>query len=112
MFQKFSATLNDTVASDRNLLYLYQAYIKTILNIYKKTYNTRLISKGWAKDTAIRIAVCDLAGANTGVINRATRIAISEVVILVGRPHLDIFYKSKISPPRITLPSKLMFSTN
>ena len=50
------------------------------------------IIRGLGKDTARQMALIDLAGANTGVKDRATRFAASGVIKLVGRPYLDIFH--------------------
>ena len=64
------------------------------------------------KNTARQMAVTDLAGANTGLRDRATRFAASTKIKLVNRPHIDIFHQSQIIPPGITLRIKLMPSVN
>ena len=58
------------------------------------------------------MAVTDLAGANTGLRDRATRFSASALIELVGRPHLDIFHQSWIIPPGISLRIKLLPSAN
>ena len=110
LFREISATFNDTPASDPNPLYPYRAYLETILNYSEETQKTRLLSEGWAKDTARQMAVTDLAGANTGLRDRATRYAASGVIELFGRPH--IFHQSRIIPPGIFLRIKLLPSAN
>ena len=112
LFREISATLNDTPASDPNPLYPYRAYLETILNYSEETQKTRLLSEGYAKDTARQRAVTDLAGANTSLRDRATRFAASAVIELVNRPHLDIFHQSRIIPPCISLRIKLLPSEN
>ena len=112
LFREISATLNDTPASDPNLLYPYRAYLDTILNYSEETQKTRLLSENWAKDTARQMAVTDLAGANIGLKDRATRFAARAVIELVGRFQLDIFHQSRIKPPGIALRIKLLPSAN
>ena len=99
LFREISATLNDTPASDPNPLYSYRAYLETMLNYSEQTQKTRLLSVGWAKDTARHMAVTDLADANTCLRDRATRFTASAVIELVGRPYLDTFHQSRIIPP-------------
>ena len=112
LFREISATLNDTPVSDPNPDYPYRAYIETILNFSEETQKTRLITEGWYKDTAGQMAVTDMGGANIGLKDRATRLAKSVVIELVGRPHLDIFHQSRVLPPGLTLRIKLIPSSN
>ena len=58
------------------------------------------------------MAVTDLACANTGLRDRATRFAASAVIELVGRFQLDIFHQSLIIPPGFFLRIKLLPSAN
>ena len=112
LFCEINATLNDTPVSDPNPLYPYRSYIETILNFSEDTQKTRLLSEGWVKDTARNVAVTDLAGGNTGLRDRATRFAESDVIELVGRPQCDIFHQSQIIPPGLTLRIRLMLAAN
>ena len=58
------------------------------------------------------MAVTDLAGANIGLRNRASRFPASPVIELVGRFHLAIFHQSRIIPQGIALRIKLLPSVN
>ena len=112
LFREIYATLNDTPVSDPNPDYPYRALFETILNFSEETQKTRLLTEGWHKDTAGQMAVTELAGANIGLKDRATRLAKSALVELVGRPHLDIFHQSRVLPPGLTLRIKLIPSSN
>ena len=112
LLREISTTLTYTPASDPNPLYPYRAYLETIWNYSEETQKKRLLSEGMAKDTARQLAVADLAGANTGLRDRATRFAASAVIELVGSPHLDIFHQSRIIPPGISRRIKLLPSSN
>ena len=96
MFREIDVTLNDTPASDPNSLYPYRAYLETLLNYSEEVQKNRLLTEGWVKDTAAQMAVTDLAGANIGLKDRATRSATSKLMNLVGRPHLDIFHQGRL----------------
>ena len=112
LFREIDASLNDTPVSDPNPDYPYRAFIETILNFSEETQKTRLITEGWHKDTAGQMAVTDMAGANIGLKDRATRFAKSVLIELVGRPHLDIFHQSRVLSPGLTLRIKLIPSSN
>ena len=114
LFREITASLNDTPVSDPNPLYPYRAYLETLLNYSEDVQKYRLITEGWAKDTAGQMAVTSLAadGANIGLKDRATRFATSTVVELVGRPHLDIFHQNRLIPPGTALRIKFIPSSN
>ena len=112
MFREIDVTLNDTPASDPNSLYPYRAYLETLLNYSEEVQKNRLLTEGWVKDTAAQMAVTDLAGANIGLKDRATRSATSTLMNLVGRPHLDIFHQGRLICPNVALRIKLIPSSN
>ena len=112
LFREISATLNDTPVSDPNPLYPYRAYLETLLNYSEEVQKYRMITEGWAKDTAGQMDVTELGGTNIGLKDRATRFATSTVVELVGRPHLDIFHQNRLIPPGSALRIKLIPSSN
>ena len=112
MFREIDATLNDTPASDPNSLYPYRAYLETLLNYSEEVQKNRLLTEGWVKDTAGQMAVTDLAGANIGLKDRATRSATSTLMNFVGRPHLDIFHQGRLISPNVALRIKLIPSSN
>jgi hypothetical protein len=112
IFREISATLNDTPVSDPNPLYPYRAYLETLLNYDEEVQKNRMITEGWAKDTAGKMDVTELGGTNIGLKDRATRFATSTVVELVGRPHLDIFHQNRLIPPGSALRIKLIPSSN
>ena len=45
--------------------------------------------------------VTDVTGANVGLRTRAERFARSNVVELIGRPHLDVFQQDRLIPTRV-----------
>ena len=108
LFQDIIPTLGSVQANIPSNMYPYRSYMETALNYSKETQETRLLSEGWVKDTAGSMAVTDLAGANTGLRDRATWFATSNVVEFVGRPHCDIFHQSRLIPPKIDLTLKLI----
>ena len=112
LFREISATLNDTPVSDPNPDYPYRALLETILNFSEDTQKTRLITEGFYKDTAGHMAVNEMAGANIGLKDRATRLSKSVVIEMVGRPHLDIFHQNRVLPPGLTLRIKLIPSSS
>ena len=77
----FAPILQQTV-----LLNAHRAYLSTLINFSEETQKTRLLCKGWTKDTSGHMGVTDVTGDNQGLRTRAAQFAPSRVVELIGRP--------------------------
>ena len=87
--------------SDANNFYPYRAFFETFLSYNKDVQDTRLDTECWRKDTEGHFndfSVGD-GGTNLGFKTRAAKFAESSVVVLQGRPHLDLFHQDKDIPP-------------
>ena len=66
MYREISMELNGRNVGDTSQLYPYRSNWETLLNFSKETQETRLICKGWTKDTSGQMGVTALSGNNTG----------------------------------------------
>ena len=107
-----SVKLNGKPVRKPNHLYPYRAYQETLINYNKQTQNTRLLCEGWTNETAEHMNVTDVTGANVGLCTRAERFARSNVVQLIGRPHLDVFQQDCLIPPRVDVDIRLIPAAN
>ena len=112
LFSQMNVEFNGKPVSEPNHLYPYRAYLETLINYSKETQNTRLLCEGWTKDTAEHMNVTDVTGANVGLRTRAGRFARSNVVELIGRPHLDVFQQDRLIPPRVDVHLRLIPAAN
>jgi len=112
LFAQVSVEFNGKPVSEPNHLYPYRAYLETLINYSEETQKTRLLAKGWTKDTSGHMGVTAVNGNNAGLVTRTARFATSTEVELVGRPHLDVFQQNKLIPAGVDLHLKLIPSAS
>ncbi len=97
------------VVSDPNGLYMYRAYLETLLTFPKDCMDTQLQNAIWYKDTAGHMQDFNVnnAATNIGFKNRAALFAESHEVEMVGRPHCDLFNVGVTMPSRCNLKLRL-----
>ncbi|KAF0155389.1 MAG: hypothetical protein FD188_3140 [Ignavibacteria bacterium] len=110
LFMSAEMELGSTMVTDPNTKYGFRAIIENLLSSTKLISETRMVAEGWKKDTSGHMNDADTAGANTGLTARTRWFALSNVVTLIGRPHLDLFHQEKLIPPGIDM--KLRFIPN
>jgi hypothetical protein len=114
MFSNASVTLCGKEISEKDTLYPYRAYLETLLTYSGDVLTTRGVAEGWVKDASATHDNCVLADdstnnikANAGFVTRNKLAASSPVVILVGRPHVDLFHQALDLPPNCAVTLKL-----
>ena len=108
LFSQISVEFNGKPMSESNHLYLYRAYLETLINYSKETQHTRLLCEGWTNNTAEHMNVTDVTGANVGLRTCAGRFGTSNVVELIRQFHLDVFQQDRLIPPRVDVHLKLI----
>lgn len=107
LFQQVDVSLNDRLISSSSNTYAYRAYIETLLNYgsdYKKSF---LTSECFHKDTAGHLSETDPEKQNAGLKLRASKIAKSKVLDLIGQLHCDLFYQDRLLLNMVNLRIKL-----
>ena len=112
MFREIGLELNNRNVGDISQHYTYHSHLKSLLNFFKMVRKSRLLCKGWTKDTNGHISVTAVGGNNAGLNARAATIARNTVVELVGRPDLHAFQLECLIPTKIDLHMKFMQSQN
>ena len=107
LFSNVSVTLCGKEISEKDTLYPYRAYLETLLTYNAHVLKTRMGAEGWSKDVAAKIDDITLTGGNTGFVARQKLAGSSPAVILVGRPHVDLFHQPLDLPPNCGLTLKL-----
>ena len=103
LFQTIEMEVNGKLVTDPNTSYAYRAYIEALVNNSKQLFDTRMKCEGWEKDTAGKLDVTDSAGLNVGLKARELWTAENKTVVLMGRPHLDLFHQERLIPPNCDL---------
>ena len=112
MFQTVEMELGGVLVSDPNTKYSYRAYLENIINFNNLVQTTRLRCEGWVKDSAAHINDTDPGGRNEGLTARAVSFQNSQVVTLIGRPHLDLFHQEKLIPSNIDIKMRFIPNTH
>ena len=112
MFQSIEMEVAGVLITDPNTKYAFRAIVENLINFNKLIADTRLLAEGWTKDTAAEIGVTDAAGANRGLVARTAWFALSRVVTLIGRPHLDLFHQEKLIPANVDIKLRLIPNSN
>ena len=99
MFREIGLELNGRNVGDTSQLYPYRSHLESLLNFCKETKKSRLLCKGWSKDTTKHMDVTTVGGNYAGLNARAATFARSTLVELIGRPHLDVFNQERLIPP-------------
>ena len=107
LFSSVSVRLCGKKISEKDTLYPYRAYLETLLTYNAHVLKTRMGAEGWSKDVAANIDDVTVAGGNTGFAARQKLAGSSPAVILVGRPHVDLFHQPLDLPPNCGLTLKL-----
>lgn len=102
LFSSVEMELCGKTVTDPNQMYPYRAFIGTLLSYNKEVLKTRHYLEGWEKDKPD----------NAGVSLRRERFANSQVVPLIGRPHLDLFHQEKLIPPKCDVKLRLIPNQN
>jgi hypothetical protein len=110
LFSNAAVTLCGKEISEKDTLYPYRAYLETLLTYNPDVLNTRMGSEGWKKDAAgAKMEALTLTGGteNSGFVARNKLAAGSPTVVLLGRPHADLFHQPLDLPPNCGLTLKL-----
>jgi hypothetical protein len=115
LFSNASVTLCGKEISEKDTLYPYRAYLETLLTYQPNVLTTRMAAEGWFKDDIANMDGINLAAtsdtppvpANSGYLARQKLYNTSAVVVLVGRPHVDLFHQALDLPPNCGLTLKL-----
>ena len=103
MFREIGVELNGRNVGNNSQLYPYRSFVENLLNYSKETQETRLLCKGWTKDTTGHVNVTAVGGTDAGLNARAVNFAKSAVVEFICRPHADVFHQDRLIPPNIDL---------
>ena len=112
MFRKIGVELNGQNVGDISQLYPNRYLVQSLLKYRKKIKETRLLCKGWTKDTTGHVNVTAVGGNNVGLNTRAVNFARSTVVGLIGRPHADVFHQDRLIPTNVDFNLKFIRSPN
>ena len=117
LFNSFDVRLNGVSVAHQNALHAYRAYMETLLTYSETLLKTRGACQGWAKDDAggfdTLLLTDDGANkipANTGFVPRQTWLANDKTLMLMGRPHADIFHHDLDIPDNVNI--RLTFTPN
>ena len=107
LFKDVTIQLNGKTVTDPNGLYMYRAYMETVLNYGHDAQKYRLQTEGWYRDTHNKMD--DVATAdNKGLVERKKYAADSAEFILEGRLHVDMCHMEKLIPPGVNMHIKLI----
>ena len=108
LFATVTATLCGKEITSNDTLYPYRAYLETPLSYDRDVPNTRLHNEGWAKDKqgvmeSLYLATDETKNPkqyhNPGFLARQKMVLASRELVLIGRPHLDMFHQPLDLPP-------------
>ena len=88
-------------------MYAYCAYMETLLNCSSDVQSYRLKAEGWHKDTYDKMDESEPKD-NKGLLEREKYCAESPEVVLIGRPHMDVFHIDKLIPSGIDVAIKFL----
>ena len=88
-------------------MYAYRAYLEMLLNCSSDVQSYRLKAEGWHKYTYDQMGETELKD-NKGLLKREKYCAESPEVVVIGRPHMDVFQIDKLIQPGIDVAIKFM----
>jgi hypothetical protein len=109
LFSNASVTLCVKEISGKDTLYPYRAYLETLLTYNPDVLNTGMGSEGCKKDAAgAKVEALTVTGGskNSAFVARNKLAASSPTVVLIGRPHVDLFHQPLDLPPNCSLTLK------
>ena len=106
-FKKVTVLFNNKKVSDPSNMYAYRSYLETLLNCNGDIEKYRLTFKGWHNDKQDKMDEAEPKD-NTGLVERRKYCAESPDIVLIGRPHSDVFHIDKLIPAKIDVSVKLM----
>ena len=109
LFKEVTVLFNNKTVSDPSNMYAYRSYLETLLNCNGDIHKYRLTSEGWHKDNHDKLDEADPKD-NTGLVERRKYCAESPDIVLIGRPHADVFHIDKLIPPGIDVSVKIMLN--
>ena len=107
IFKEVTVQFNNKTVSDPSNMYAYRSYLETLINSTKETQKFRLKTEGWHRDKSENMDEAEPKD-NTGLVERRKYCAESPDIILIGRPHADVFHIDKLIPPGIDMSIKFM----
>jgi hypothetical protein len=117
LFKSFDVRLNGVTVAHQNALHAYRAYMETVLTYSEAVLKTRGACQGWAKDDAgghETILLVDDASnkisVNSGFLTRLKMTTNDATLVLMGRPHADIFHQDLDIPDNVNI--RLTFTPN
>ena len=106
MFNKVTVLFNNKTVSDPSNMYAYRSYLERLLNCNGDIQKYRLKSEGWHKDKHDKMDEAEPKD-NTGLVERRKYCAESPDIVLIDRPHADVFHIDKLIPPGSICPLSL-----
>ena len=76
-------------------MYAYRSDLKTHLNCNGDIQKYRLKSEGWHKDKHDKMDEAEIKD-NTGLVEHRKYCAESPDIVLIGRPHADVFHRESM----------------
>ena len=107
LFKKVTVQFNNKTMSDPSNMYAYRAYLEALINYSGDIQNYPLKPEKWHKDTHNKMDEADQED-NKGLVEREKYCAESPEIVLIGRPHVDVFHIDKLIPPGIDVAIKFM----
>jgi hypothetical protein len=117
LFKSFDVRLSGVSVAHQNMLYAYRAYMETLLTFNESVLKTRGACQGWMEDDAggfdTLLLIDDTTNkiaANKGFLARKKWLVDGKTLVLVGRPHADIFHQDLDIPDNVNI--RLTFTPN
>jgi hypothetical protein len=103
MWKRIVLNINGQTVDDSTPLYPYRAYFEQLFGLRDGALKKRKTLCGWEKDTAAKFAVKKRSDGNAGMDARTEQFKDSQVVVLMGTPHLDVCNQNLLLPPGLPL---------
>ena len=107
LFKKVTVQFDNKTVSDPSKKYAFRAYLEILINCSGDLQNYRLKAVGWHKNTHDKMVKADQKD-NKGLVEREKYCADSPEIVLIGRPHVDVFHIDKLITPGIDVDIKFM----
>ena len=95
--------LNGRCINEPKNMYQWKSYLMNLLNYSREVQDIQLKCKAWKRNIAGQFHVRAHDGANMGYNTRAAKFDEGEMVVIVGRPFLDLFQQDKLLQPGINI---------
>ena len=93
LFSQIDLSLNERLVTSSTNTYPYRAYLETLLSYGPAAKSSHLTSALWYKDTH---SFMEDAEHNDGLKLRRKWITGSNLVTMIGKPHLDLFFQDRL----------------